>query len=101
MDYKVEREKRIERRNGKHDWEIAIKEFYGKKRFLGLELQCDNITESFFKGLRLKVNIGKKEDNNSVAYTIKKSFTIPLSWSQFYIQFIYKYKESKQLKDKF
>lgn len=79
---RVEREKRIEKRNGKFDWEIAIKKFYGKKICLEFILECDDITKSFFKGLRLKINIGKntKEDTG---YIMKKFFTIPLSWSHF------------------
>ena len=92
MDYKAEQDKRIKDRNGKYDWQIAVKKFYGKKRFLGLALECDNITKSYLKGLRLKINIGKKENDDDFGYVINKFFTIPLSWSQFYIQFIYKYK---------
>lgn len=89
MEYKVERDKRIKRRNGKMDWEIAVKKFYGKKRFLKIALECDDITKSYFRGLRLKIEIGKKDDGNDITYTINKFITIPLSWSQFYIQYIY------------
>lgn len=85
-----EQDKRIEKRNGKYDWQIAIKKFRGKKRYLELALECDDITKSYFKGLRLNVHIGKKED--SVGYVIKKHFKIPLSWSYFYIRYIYKFK---------
>ena len=87
----IEQNKRIEKRNGKYDWQIAIKEFRGKKIFLRFALECNNITKSYFKGLRLKVDIGKKENEDSICYTIKKFFTIPLSWSQFYIQFVYRH----------
>ena len=95
MDYKVEQEKRIKKRNGKCDWQIAVKKFRGKKRFLELALECDDITKSYFKGLRLNVHIGEKESVDDIGYVVKKFFKIPLSWSQFYIQFIYKHKESK------
>ena len=95
MDYRAEQDKRIKKRNGKYDWQIAIKKIYGKKRFLRLDLECDDITKSYFKGLRLNVNIGEKESIDDVAYVIKKFFTIPLSWSQFYMQFIYKHKKNK------
>lgn len=88
MNYKEEQNKRIESRNGKYDWQIAIKEIYGKKRYLRLVLECDNITQSYFKGLRLAVNIGKKDDSG-IGYICTKHCIIPLSWSQFYIQFIY------------
>jgi len=84
-----ERNERMKKRNGKYDWQIAIKNFYGKKRFLGLELECDDITKSYFKGLRLEIRIGKKGDINDISYSVSKYFRIPLSWSQFYIQFIY------------
>ena len=80
-DYKVEQDKRIKRR-GKYDWEIAVKKFYGKRIFLGFALECNNIIESYLKGLRLKIAIGKKE---SLGYTVHKHIAIPLSWSQFII----------------
>lgn len=83
-EWQIERDKRIERRNGKQDWQIAVKKFYGKKLFFGLFLECDDITKSYFKGLRLKVELGNKEDG--FVYTIKHFFTIPLSWSQFLFQ---------------
>lgn len=86
MDYKREQNERMKRRNGKYDWQIANKEFRGKKLFLGFHLECDNITKSYFKGLRLNIDIGKKDD---IGYVVKKHIRIPLSWSQFYIQFIY------------
>lgn len=96
MDYKIEQDKRIKKRNGKYDWQIAIKKFYGKKRFLELALECDNITKSYFKGLRLSIHIGEKENIDDVGYIVKNFFTIPLSWSQFYFQFIYKYKKQSK-----
>ncbi len=76
--HQKEYEERRKRRNGKYDWQIAIKEFCLKKRYIKLSLECDNIMQSYFKGLRLKVQTGKKGD---VSYTINKYFTIPLSWS--------------------
>lgn len=83
-EWQIEREKRVERRNGKQDWQIAVKKFYGKKLFLGLFLECDDITKSYFKGLRLKIELGSKEDG--FGYTIKHFFTVPLSWSQLLFQ---------------
>lgn len=88
MDYKREQNERMKRRNGKYDWQIANKEFRGKKLFLGFHLECDDITKSYFKGLRLNIDIGKKD---GIGYVIKKHIRIPLSWSQFYIQFIYRH----------
>lgn len=95
-EWKIERDKRIKRRNGKHDWEIAVKKFYGKKLYLSLTLECDDITKSYFKGLRLKINFGKKEYKDDPTYTVNKFFTIPLSWSQLYFQIMYKFKYKKE-----
>lgn len=89
---KAEQEKRIKKRNGKYDWQIAIKKFYGKKIHLELALECDDITNSYLKGLRLNVHISKKDNADDIGYTVRKHFTIPLSWSQFYIRYIYKHK---------
>ena len=88
MDDRAEQDRRMKKRKGKYDWQIAIKKIYGKKRYLILALECDDITKSYFKGLRLKVDIGKKKIDD-IGYIINKHFTIPLSWSQFYIKFIY------------
>lgn len=98
-EYKKEQEKRMQKRNGKYDWQIAIKKFRGKKRYLELALECDDITESYFKGLRLKVHIGKKDRADDIGYTATKHFTIPLSWSYFYSLYIYKH--TKEYKSKF
>lgn len=90
-EYQIEQNERMKRRKGKYDWQIAIKKFYGKKHSLSLSLECDDITKSYFKGLRLDVSIGQKEKEDDIGYIIKHFFTIPLSWSQFYIQFIYRH----------
>ena len=90
-EYKIEQYKRIKRRTGKQDWEIAKKEFRGKKRYLKLILECDDITKSYFKGLRLDIHYGKKDIDDNIGYTIKKFFTIPLSLSRFYLKYIYKH----------
>ncbi len=88
-----ETQERIKRRNGKYDWQITKKCFKTKKWHLYLTLECDNITESYFKGLRLKVDIFTKGDPDEPGMYLKKFFTIPLSYSQFYYQFIYKCNE--------
>lgn len=87
----IESNKRIERRKGLYDWQIARKKFCGKKLFLSLTLECNDITKSYLKGLRLEVRVGRKDNDDGMLYTIKHFFTIPLSWSQFYIQFIYRH----------
>ena len=94
-EYQKEQDKRIKRRNGKQDWQISRISFKTKKWHLKLTLECDDITESYFKGLRLKVDFFSKDDppNNTGMY-LKKFFTIPLSWSQLRFQlFIYKHED--------
>ena len=85
-------EERIKRRNGKYDWQIAIKKIYTKKKLLVLNLECNDITESYFKGLRLTIEVCVKDYENNM-YFLKKNYIIPLSWSAFYYQFIYKIKD--------
>lgn len=92
---KAEQDKRIRKRNGKYDWQIAIKKFRGKKIHLEFALECDDITKSYFKGLRLNVHISKKDNADDIGYTGRKHFTIPLSWSYFYILYVYKHKKEK------
>lgn len=91
-----ERYARQQRRNGKSDQEIAVKKFYGKKIYLRICLGCDDITESYIKGLRLKIDIGNKTDDG-IGYTIKHFYTIPLSWSSFKTQL----QVRKYLKEKY
>ena len=89
MDYREEQVKRIKRRNGKNDWQIASKKIYTKKKLFIFDLECDDITKSYLKGLRLDVGICIKDEYGG--YIQNKHFTIPLSWSQFYIQFVYRH----------
>lgn len=90
IEFEKQRNERIKRRKGKQDWQIAIKKIMTKKWILELILECDNITDSYFKGLRLKVNFWSYENPDDILMHLKKFFTIPLSWSAFYYQFIYK-----------
>lgn len=87
----IEQNERMKRRNGKYDWQIGSKEFGFKRYSISFELECDNITESYLKGLRLDVNIWKKEKLDDICNYWVKCFTIPLSWHQFYIQCIYRH----------
>ena len=89
MDYRVEQAKRIKRRNGLNDWQITRKKIYTKKKLFIFDLECDDITKSYLKGLRLDVGICTKDEDGM--FIQKKNFTIPLSWSQFYILFIYRH----------
>lgn len=87
----IEQNERIKRRNGKYDWQIGSEKFRFKRYSISFELECDNINESYLKGLRLAVNIWKKENLDDMCSYWLKGFTIPLSWHQFYIQFIYRH----------
>ena len=87
----IEQNERMKRRNGKYDWQIGSKKFRFKRYSVSFELECDNITDSYLKGLRLCVNIWKKEKLDDICSYWLKSFTIPFSWHQFYIQFIYRH----------
>lgn len=87
----IEQNERIKRRNGKYDWQIGSKEFRFKRYLISFELECDDVTVSYLKGLRLDVNIWRKEKVEDLGKILYKHFTIPLSGYQFYIQFIYRH----------
>lgn len=87
----IEQNERMERRNGKYDWQIGCKKFRFKRYSISFELECDDITRSYLKGLRLDVNIWRKRKLDDISSYLLKGFTIPLSWHQFYIQFIYRH----------
>ena len=75
--YIKECHKRRERRNGKYDWEIGIvkiKGIFNKNNTYKFVLECNDITKSYFKGLRLHFYKIK----NTIR---KKDIIIPLSWS--------------------
>lgn len=87
----IEANERQKRRNGKYDWQIGSKKICFKRYAIEFDLECNDITQSYLKGLRLDVNIWRKEKVEDLCRTLYKHFTIPLSWSQFYIQFIYRH----------
>ncbi|MCR2051059.1 hypothetical protein NSB25_27975 [Acetatifactor muris] len=89
----VEQNKRMKRRNGKYDWQIGSKKFRFKRYSISFELECDDATVSYLKGLRLNVNIWEKEKLDDICSYWLIGFTLPLSWHQFYIQFIYRHLE--------
>ena len=86
-----EQDERRKKRNGKYDWQIGSKKIHFKLYSVEFCLECNDITKSYFKGLRLDINIWKRENRGGISSTLHKHFTIPLSWSQFYIQFIYRH----------
>lgn len=78
---------RRKRRNGKYDWEIGSFKIRFKLLTMEFNLECDNIVKSYLKGLRLDVNIWKKEAVDELGSILYKSFVIPLSWSQLKLRF--------------
>lgn len=78
-----------EQRRGKLDWEITKNKIKTKSYMIEFILECDNITKSYFKDLRFVIQIWKKDNEDSWGYHFKKKILIPLSWSQFYIHYIY------------
>lgn len=91
------------KRKGLTHWEIGKRTFCGKKRYIEVILECNDIRKSYLKGLRLHIRIGRKDRPDDLGYTIYHTIRIPLSWSQFYIQFIYTHlgKCSPDLRSKF
>lgn len=79
------------RRNGKYDWQIGSKKICFKRYAIDFNLECNDITQSYLKGLRLDMNIWRKEKIEDLSRTLYKHFTIPLSWSYFYILFVYRH----------
>lgn len=89
--FQIEQNKRMARRGGKYDWQIGSKTLKFKRYSISFKLECDDITESYLKGLRLVINIWKKEKRDDLNSCFWKGFIIPLSWHQLYIQFIYRH----------
>lgn len=87
----IEQNKRMKRRNGKYDWQIGSKKLRFKRYSISFELECDDITKSYLRGLRLNINIWKKEKMDDLNSCWLNGFTVPLCWHQFYIQFVYRY----------
>ena len=85
----IEANERQKRRNGKYDWQIGKRKIRLKRYSIDFELECNDVTKSYFKGLRLDVNIWRKENVEDLCSTLYKCFTIPLSGSYFYLLFIY------------
>ena len=84
--YEREYDVRIKKRKGKYDWQIFKKNFNFRKKIIKLELNCYNITKSYFKGLFLGISIYKpdKETNNFNTFILNKSINIPLTPSGIY-----------------
>lgn len=78
---------RRKKRNGKYDWEIGSLKIKFKLLTIKFNLECGDITKSYLKGLRLNINIWKKEAVDELCSTLYKSFVIPLSWSQLKLRF--------------
>lgn len=94
-NYENEINKRMEKRNGKCDWEIAKNKFFIGNKCLFFSLECDDVTKSYIKGLKLKIDIGRKKNKEDIGYTLYKFFIIPLSWSYFCRRRSYKRSKAK------
>jgi len=81
----VDREfnKRYIKRGNKYDWQILTKKIIFKNKMFVFEFECNNITESYFKGLKLLVSIYHKDNDNDILFECKKTFEIPLSISAY------------------
>lgn len=92
-EFAEEETKRYERyqRRKKHDDEIFVHRHRGKKYFVYVALKCNNLFHTFLKGLHFKIEIGEKETEDDIGYTMKNFIEIPLSWSRFYLFHIYPY----------
>lgn len=71
-------------RGGKKDNEIFVNNINIKNYKIEINLECDDITKSYFRGLQISIYIWKNR-------TLRKHVIIPLSWSSFYIHCIYKH----------
>lgn len=79
IEYEKSTEELRKKRNGKNSWEIAIKKIDTKKRRIYIRLECDDVRKSYIRGLKLKIDTCRKDDDG--CYTYDKMYTIPLSIS--------------------
>lgn len=98
MEDRKIRDERIKRRGGKYDWEIGKKTLNFKNHRITLELECDDITQSYLKGLRLDVHIWKKEDKEDSCFSLSKHLIIPLGLTSLYRQIVFNYNYKKEKK---
>jgi uncharacterized Zn finger protein (UPF0148 family) len=80
-----------EKKRGKTDREITKHTIRTKMYKVDFVLGCDDISRSYFRGLRYEIGIWKKDSEDSLMCTQIKHINIPLSWSQLYYRFIYKH----------
>jgi uncharacterized Zn finger protein (UPF0148 family) len=78
-----------EKRRGKTDQEITKHKIKTKKHLFQFILGCDNISKSYFKGLKYEIIVSKKDEEDF--FVRQKHITIPLSWSCFYIHYLYRH----------
>lgn len=85
------------RKTGKTNRQITRHVLYPKNYMIQLILGCDDITESYFKGLRYEIIISKKENDDDFGYIRKKHIEIPLSWSFLYYRYLHRLFHKKKL----
>jgi hypothetical protein len=90
------------KRNGLNSWELWKTSKEKKNKKYDYSFECSDIREGWWKGLKFNINIWKKAEELN-GYLWEKKISIPLSWSAFYIQFIYRHlgKCHKDLRSKF
>ena len=86
----VERYER-EKKRGKRDCEITKRHLRTKKHKFDFILGCNDISESYLKGLRYEIVIWERDKDKPSLCTMKKHIVIPLSWSQLYLRHIYRH----------
>lgn len=94
----VEQSKRWLRRGKKYDWQLGKKTIKFKNRGIRIELECDNVCESYVKGLRLNIHILNR-DKNSCGWIWGKQIRIPLSISNLKSEIRYKKYKKQQEKE--
>lgn len=85
--HQIEADERWFKRGRLYDWQIKKWRKVIGHTLITFELECADITKSYFKGLRLIIGHGKGD--TECGYKMGSSVRIPLSTQAFYTQFIY------------
>lgn len=77
-----------EQKHGHPYWQIFKKKIYTKNHMYKIELKCDDVRKSRFKGLYLDITSFEKGMEQG-EYRFSNNLIIPLSFDRIYIQWIY------------
>lgn len=80
-----------EKEHGHPYWVVFTKKFYTKKKMYKIELKCDDVRKSIFKGLHLVIDKFLKDPEDEMCYIYKSHIIIPLSFKSIYIHWIYRH----------